>query len=346
MDRRQFLQFASAGAAGLVVAGRPGFGAAAARPRGAARARPGSRVASVGTETIVLVQNPWTASALNVEIAKRVIEEQLGNPVEISAIDENVMWSGLASGELDACLELWPSGISEDERKYLDDGSVVELGELGVVGRIGWFVPRYVIEEHPELATWEGFMDPALAQLFASPETGDLGRFLGTDPSYSQADETIIANLGLPLQVVYSGSEPATFTAVDRAVAAHEPILLYWWVPTAAGAHFDLVQVELPLYDADNWADPDAIATAYPEDVLLKVGSAHLADKDPVVEEFLRNMRLTNEDQMAMLPAVEIDGEDPADVAAAWVEANPASWERWLEPAGAGATSVPATTSA
>ena len=57
------------------------------------------------------------------------------------------MWSGLARGDIDACLELWPSGIAADEQKYLDDGTVVNIGKLGAIGKIGWYVPRYVIDE-------------------------------------------------------------------------------------------------------------------------------------------------------------------------------------------------------
>ena len=247
MERRRFLQIMSGVAAGAVAASAGGLDVFAAGRRPGARPRPSARYrAGTGTEKIVLVQNAWTASALDVAIAKKVIEDNLGNPVEITAIDENTMWSGLAGGDLDACLELWPSGISADEQKYLDDGSVAEAGKLGVIGQIGWFVPDYVIEEHPELATWEGYQDPEIGKLFSSPETGDLGRFLGTDPSYSQADETIIKNLGLPFQVVFSGSEPATVAALDSAVAAHEPILMYWWTPTAAAGKYNLVHVELP----------------------------------------------------------------------------------------------------
>jgi glycine betaine/proline transport system substrate-binding protein len=333
MERRRFLQIMSGVAAGAVAASAGGLDAFAAGRRLSARPRPSARYkAGTGTEKIVLVQNAWTASALDVAIAKKVIEDNLGNPVEITAIDENTMWSGLAGGDLDACLELWPSGISADEQKYLDDGSVAAAGKLGVVGQIGWFVPDYVIEEHPELATWEGYQDPEIGKLFSSPETGDLGRFLGTDPSYSQADETIIKNLGLPFQVVFSGSEPATVAALDSAVAAHEPILMYWWTPTAAAGKYNLVHVELPPYDAANWADPEAIATDYPEDVLVKVVSPKVADKDEAVYDFLTRFQLTNDDQLAMLPSVEIDGEDAADVAAQWVADNEDVWQAWLEP--------------
>ena len=50
----------------------------------------------------------------------------------------------------------------------------------------------------------EGFKDNA--DIFATAETGDKGRFLGADTTYSIFDEQIIAALGLDLEVVYSGS--------------------------------------------------------------------------------------------------------------------------------------------
>jgi glycine betaine/proline transport system substrate-binding protein len=281
--------------------------------------------------TINLAVNPWTASLLNVEIAKQLIEAHLGYPVEAVAIDENAaMFTGMADGTVDAVLELWPSGITDDEQAFLDEGSVVEIGELGAVGKIGWFVPQYVIDEHPDLATWEGFQDPANAELFATAETGDQGRFLGTDPSYSQYDEAIISNLDLPFQVVFSGSEAATVAELDARVAAQEPIVMYWWTPTAAVAKYNLVNVPLPDYSEECYADPAAIDCDYPEDVLLKVASAQLEEKAPPVWEFLNNFTITTEDQLSMLPAAEIDGEDISVVAKEWIDSHQDVWQAWL----------------
>jgi glycine betaine/proline transport system substrate-binding protein len=281
--------------------------------------------------TINLAVNPWTAAALNVEIAKQLIEAHLGYPVEAVAIDENAaMYTGMADGTVDAALENWPSGITDDEQAFLDEGTVVNIGELGAVGKIGWFVPQYVIDEHPELATWEGFQDPANAALFATAETGELGRFLGTDPSYSQYDEAIIENLGLPFQVVFSGSEPATVAELDARVAAQEPIVMYWWTPTAAVAKYDLVNVPLPAYSEECYADPAQIDCDYPEDVLIKLASAQLEEKAPDVWTFLNNFTITTEDQLSMLPAAEIDGEDISVVAKRWIDENEDVWSAWL----------------
>ena len=281
-------------------------------------------------ETINIVANAWTASALNAEIAAQLIEAELGNPVEIVAIDENTMFTGLSDGTLDAVLEVWPSGVVEEEQAFIDDGSVVDIGELGAIGKIGWFTPQYVIDANPELATWEGYADPEVAAMFATAETGENGRFLGTDPSYSQYDEAIIENLELPFQVVFSGSEASTVAELDARVAAEEPILMYWWTPTAAVAAYDLVNVLLPDYNEDCYADPAAIDCDYPEDVLTKYASAQLAEKAPNVQSFLEKFTITTDDQLTMLPAVEIDGEDAADVAAQWIADNEDVWSAWL----------------
>ena len=325
MERRAFLQ-ALAGTAG----GAWLISACGSDDKKSDSTSASSSGASAGTEKIVLVKNAWTASAIDAEIAKQLIEKNLGNPVEITAIDENTMYDGLSTGKLDAVLEVWPSGLSADEQKYFDNGSVVNIGELGAVGRIGWYVPSYVIEEFPALKSWEGFKDPEIAAKFASAETGDKGRFLGTDPSYSQADEPIIKNLELPFQVVYSGSEAATVAEVDGAVAAKKPILLYWWTPTAATAKYDLVEVELPEYTDGCRAVDTEIACAYPVDVLTKAASAKLRDKDPKVWALLEKFTLTNDDQLSLLPSVEIDKEDVVKVAAGWIAANEAVWKTWL----------------
>jgi glycine betaine/proline transport system substrate-binding protein len=285
--------------------------------------------------TITLIVNPWTASRLNAEVAKVIIENELGYPVRITEVNENdAMFTGMADGTLDAVLEIWPSGVTDAENAYFTDGSVVNIGLLGTIGKIGWFVPSYVIDANPALATWEGYDDPGVAEMFATAETGSLGRFLGTDPSYSQYDEQIIENLGLPFQVVFSGSEPATVAELDARFARQEPIIMYWWTPTAAVSKYDLVNVLLPAYNdacgASAAAEDGGVDCDYPEDVLFKAASAQLETKAPDVFAFLQAFQLTTEDQLSMLPPVEIDGLDPAAVAADWVNDHESVWSAWL----------------
>jgi len=214
------------------------------------------------------------------------------------------MFTGLSDGTLDAVLEIWPSGVTVEEQEFFDSGQVQNLGELGAVGR-------------------------------TTAETGDRGRFLGTDPSYSEFDGQIIENLGLPFDVQFSGSEPATVAELDSRVAAEEPVLMYWWEPTAAVSRYDLVQVELPPFNeacgASQASGDGGVDCAYPEDPIFKAVSPDLATKAPAVYAFLDNFTLSNADQLSMLPAMELDGEDPADVAQKWVDENTDTWKAWLD---------------
>jgi glycine betaine/proline transport system substrate-binding protein len=125
---------------------------------------------------IKIAANPWTGSAVNAAVAKVVLESKLGTPTEIVALDENAAWVGLDAGDLDANLEIWPSGHAADYKTYIEEKkSVVDIGKLGPSAKIGWYVPTFVVDAHPELKTWEGFKDPELAKLFATAESGDLG---------------------------------------------------------------------------------------------------------------------------------------------------------------------------
>ncbi len=228
-----------------------------------------------------LAVNPWTGSAVNANVAKIVLESKLGTPTTLVDLDENAAWVGLDAGDLDANLEIWPSGHVADYKTYITDKkSVVDIGKLGPDAKIGWYVPKFVIDAHPELASWEGFKDPATAKLFATAESGDLGQFLMGDPSYVSYDEQIIKNLDLPLKFVVAGSEAALLTAIDQSIADQKPLLLQFWKPHWKLLTTDLTEVKLPdVTDACLASAAAKTATTpatMPPDVLYKAANAGL----------------------------------------------------------------------
>jgi glycine betaine/proline transport system substrate-binding protein len=283
--------------------------------------------------TIKLAANPWSASQLNVAVAKQVIEEQLAYPVEIIEIDENAQWPALATGDLHASLEVWPSGHAENVAEYIEGQQSVENGgPLGPIGKIGWYIPTYLLEEHPELATWEGFTTPETAALFATAETGDQGQFLAGDPSWVQYDADIIENLGMNFTVVTAGSEDALLASLEAAYSRQEPILFYFYKPHSIFARYDLTEVELPPYSEECYAEAESggVACDYPEDVLFKIFWTGLQEAAPEVYTLLTNMNYDTDTQISMIAAVEVDGQSVEEAAAAWVEANEAVWSTWL----------------
>jgi glycine betaine/proline transport system substrate-binding protein len=282
-----------------------------------------------------LAVNPWDGSAVNANVAKIVLESKLGTPTTLVALDENASWVGLDAGDLDANLEIWPSGHAADRKTYIDEKkTVVDIGTLGPKAKIGWYVPSFVTDAHPELKTWEGFKNADLAKLFATAETGSDGQFLMGDPSYVTYDEQIIKNLNLPLKFVVAGSEAALMTAIQQAETDKKPLLLQFWQPHWMPPNTKLTEVKLPditpACDASRVAGDGGYACDYPVDILYKAANAKLETKNKAAFDFLSKFTLTTDQQNEIAQKIESNGETPDVAAKEWVDANPDVVAGWL----------------
>jgi glycine betaine/proline transport system substrate-binding protein len=173
--------------------------------------------------------------------------------------------------------------------------------------------------------------DPEVVKAFATAATGAQGRVLGMDPSFSQYEEPIVKNLKLDFKVQYSGSEAATQAEIIAATEAGKPVLMYYWMPSAAVGKYGLKNIALPKPTVDCAIETDKCDGDYPEDVLFKVASAKLEAKDAKVFNFFKKFKFTTEDQLSTLGPVEIDGRPASEIAAEWIAANEATWSEWFK---------------
>lgn len=295
----------------------------------------GATVPDNSGTTIKIAINAWTGSAVNATVAKLLLEKYLGYTVETTKIDEFAQFPALARGELDATLEIWPSGHADDYNKYITgNAGVVDGGKLGVIGQIGWWIPTYMLDQHPELSTWQGLNQNA--SLFATAETGSQGQLLDGDPSYTTYDEEIIKNLQLNYKVVYAGSEAAEETALKQAFAKKAPLLFYYWTPVWAQAKYDLTMVQLPdvtQHCTDVAANNKGVGynCGYPQDVLYKAFNSDLQTKAPAAFAFLSAMSYTNDDQNAIALDVDYGGMSVEAAAQKWIDANQSVWQPWVD---------------
>lgn len=285
---------------------------------------------------IKFIANTWVGSEVNVEVARYILENQMGYPTEIVRLDASAQWDSLAKGDGHASLEVWPSGRVEAIQKYIEqDKTVVRGSALGVTGKVGWYIPTYMLKTYPQLATWRGFLDPQVSALFATDKSNGKGQFLAGDPSWIQYDGDIIRNLGLNLQVVRvegKDAEGAEMAALDKAYKAKQPILFYFWTPHWAYILYDLTEVTLPPYSADCYANAKdgKVACDYPTDVLFKIYWPGLKAYAPQAYQFLENFHYTNRDQIAMLASVQVEKKTPREAAIAWINQHESTWKQWL----------------
>jgi glycine betaine/proline transport system substrate-binding protein len=279
---------------------------------------------------VVLNEQAWAGSTANTYIAKNVLEEELGCQVEITKLAEIPVFQAMADGKTDAVLEDWQH--VDQYEQYIDKaGTVVQGGPLGVEGHIGWFIPKFVMDDHPEFKTWEGLK---------GKEDVFNNEFLGGDPSYVQKDKELIKALGLDLKHVTAGAEPAQVARWSQAYKQKKPVLFYWYTPQYLNQEYDLAEVKLPPRtdankdckdDAKEGGDPEQYKCEYDVTIINKLFSKKFADSGSPAYDMLKKMKLTNEDQEQVAKAIAGDKQDPEEAGADWVKDNQDKVDSWLQ---------------
>ena len=212
--------------------------------------------------------------------------------------------------------------------------TVVDEGPNGVTGVIGWYIPTYLMKQHPEFKTWKGLKGKE--SLFKSPESGSQGMFLGGDPSYQQKDKTLITALGLNFKFVSVGAEPAQVARWTQLYKQGKPVLFYWYDPQYLNAQYKLSQVQLPARfkgckdDEKQGGNPKQYACAYPSYTLVKFFSAKFAKSGSPAVAVLKRFKWSNADQNTVAGMIAGQHMDPDKAAQKWIAANKAKVNKWL----------------
>ncbi len=160
---------------------------------GGATSGAGSQGASSGG-TVNLAINPWVGYEANAAVIAHLLEKELGYTVEKKNLKEEVAWQGFETGEVDVSVENW--GHDDLKKTYIDEKKVaVNVGPTGNQGVIGWYVPQWMVDEHPDITDWNNLNK--YAALFKTSESGDQGQFLAGDPSFVTNDAALVTNLKL-----------------------------------------------------------------------------------------------------------------------------------------------------
>jgi len=284
---------------------------------------------AAGGGTVSLAINPWVGYEANAAVVAYLLETELGYSVEKKDLKEDVSWQGFGSGEVDVIIENW--GHPDLEKKYIDEDKVaVNAGPTGNVGIIGWYVPGWMVEEYPDITDYKNLNK--YADLFKTSESGDLGQFLGADPSFVQYDEALVKNLGLNFKVIFSGGEAASITAFQQAEKDRKPLIGYFYDPQWLHSQIKLVRVNLPPYVAGCDADLEKVACDYPQYELNKIVSKKLADSGGAAFDLVKNFNWTNEDQNLVSDYITNQNMSAEEAAKKWVADNEAKWKAWMPP--------------
>ncbi len=209
----------------------------------------------------------------------------------------------------------------------------MNVGPHGVTGVIGWYIPRYLLKQYPQFATWKGLKGKE--SVFKSPESGSQGMFLGGDPSYVQKDRAIIEGLGLDLKHVVAGAEPAQVARWSQLYKQKKPVLFYWYDPQYLNAQYDLVSRCAAAADEGVRGRREEVAAKayacdYPSYRLDKIISSKFAKSGSPAVAFIKKFKWTAKDQNTVANMIAGKKMKPDKAAEAWVKANPGKVNAWL----------------
>ncbi|MBU3867246.1 ABC transporter substrate-binding protein [Streptomyces sp. 4503] len=284
-----------------------------------------------GAKSVTLSVQSWVGAQANVAVAQYLLEHELGYRVDTVQVDEIPAWDALSQGRVDAILEDW--GHPEQEQRYVKDKKlIVPGGGLGVTGHIGWWVPKYFADKHPDVLNWKNLNK--YAKTFKTAESGGKGQLLDGSPSYVTNDKALVKNLKLNYQIVFSGSEAAQITQIKQFAKGKKPFLTYWYEPQWLFNQVPMAEVKLPKYTDkcanEGTKDPESVDCAYPTTPLQKYLNADFAKQGGKASAFLKKFHWTKEDQNEVSELIASKGMSAQDAAKEWVEAHPDVWKKWL----------------
>lgn len=281
-------------------------------------------------QPIRIAVNEWTGQHISANIVAELLKK-MGYSVELVTAGGLPQFVALAQNEINLNPEVWDNSITDIYTDGLKSGAIVNMGELGLEPREGWIYPAYMEEQCPGLPSYQALFDCAAA--FATAETFPNGRLITYPADWGTRSKSVVEGIGLPFNPVPGGSEGTMVAELKSALASEEPILMMFWQP-----HWVFAEIEMKWVDW-NAAEGECVeeeqiretACGFAQAHVNKIASSNLAQTWPKAADFVAKFTLTNDEQNAMINAIDQEGRPLEEVVAEWIVDNESKWTPWIQ---------------
>jgi glycine betaine/proline transport system substrate-binding protein len=267
----------------------------------------GIGAAPAAAQDVTIGWTAWSDAEFVTRLAERVLEEEMGQEVELVQTDIAIQYQGLANGDIDVMLMSWQPVTHED---YVDEfgGQIITIGTLYTGAKLGWVVPSYV----PDSIT-------SIADL-TSDEAVELfdGRIQGIDPGAGlmRLSNEAMEVYALDDYELISASGAAMTAALDRAIQREEGIVVTGWSPHWMFGAYDLRYLE----------DPEGVLGG-PERVVALARQGFYQENVDAAAFFARMYIPLDELESAMFDANQTSYEEAVTK---YMEENPERIQYWV----------------
>lgn len=292
---------------------------------------------------VQIAEMNWASAQLIANVDKFILEHGFDCDAELVPGDTvPTATSMIEKQEPDIAPELWINSFKEGLENAVADGSLSAASKVFKEGgQEGLWIPKYMVDENPELATIEGIK--ANPELFPHPEDDSKAGFMTCPPGW--ACQIISGNLFKALDLAESNFEvvdPGSAAGLDgsliRAYERGQGWFGYYWSPTAILGKYPMVMVDfgtgvdeeefLTCTTQTDCLDPKP--TMWPESPVYTYTTAELGERAPQVMEYLNGRAFSN-NEMNELIAWMADNQADGEIGAYhFLTEYPDLWKGWL----------------
>ena len=304
----------------------------------------GVAAADCGQFTIASMN--WQSAEILASLDQFVLNNGYGCTAEITTSDTvPAVTSLVEKGQPEIVPEAWVDLVPEVFAKGNEQGSIVSLGRsLPDGGQQGWFIPKYMQDEHPELTSVAAVL--AHPEWFPAPEDSSKGAIYNGPAGWGG---TIVTNQlakafdleGKGFTVIDTGSAAGLDGSIAKAYAQKAPWFGFYWAPTSLLGKYEMVSLDFGMpNDPEEWKRctsvedcPDPKPNAFPRDNVFTLVAKPFADKaDPGVIDYLSKRSWSNDTVnrlMAWMTDNQASGEEGAKE---FLRQNEDLWLGWVTP--------------
>ena len=302
---------------------------------------PASADNSCGKVTIADMN--WNSASLIAHIDRFVLQHGFDCKAEL--VPGDTMPTGtsmIEKGQPDIAPEFWSNSMKEALDKGIAEKQLRIAGAvLSDGGEEGFWVPKYLVEKHPEMKTIEGVIKHA--KLFEHPEYKNKSAFYGCPAGWNC--QITAGNLFKALELNTSGFElvdPGSGAALSGSIAkAYErkqPWFGYYWAPTAVLGKYEMVKVDFGVKaNVDEYLSCTTQAdclepkvTMYPPSPVNTLVTETFASHSENIMAYFNQRAFSNQQMNQLLAWMEENQADGEMAMEHFLREYPDTWKKWL----------------
>jgi glycine betaine/proline transport system substrate-binding protein len=292
---------------------------------------------------VTIADMNWNSASLMANIDTFILKHGYGCDAELVPGDTMPTGTSMVEkGEPDVAPELWSNSLKEAIDKGVDEKRLRRAGKsLADGGEEGFWVPQYMVDKNPELATIDGIR--ANAKMFKHPEDPDKSGFYtcpaGWNCQISAGNLFKALNLaGNGFELVDPGSGAGLAGAIAKAYERKEPWFGYYWAPTAVLGKYKMVKVdfgsgidEQEYLNCTSSADCETPkVTMYPPSLVETVTTESFASSAPAAYDYLATRAFRNAQMNDLLAWMEDNQADGSVAMEHFLKEYESTWTPWV----------------